>query len=227
MTNLPVELVVFDIAGTLIEDHDEVTSAFHAAFQANGIHVTREELREWKGGAKREVIRHFAGAQADSPNEGLVEKTFADFRRLLEESYIQSLKPIADAENAVRELRRLGLRTATNTGFYGQFRDTILERLGWRDLFDANVSSDDVEHGRPAPDMIFRAMEVTGVRDAAKVMAVGDTPLDLQAAHQARTGAAVGVLTGVHGRERLQREPHTHILESVADIPKILNQPID
>jgi phosphoglycolate phosphatase-like HAD superfamily hydrolase len=56
---VPIELVVFDIAGTLVEDHDEVTSAFHAALTGNGVRVSREELREWKGGAKREVIRRF------------------------------------------------------------------------------------------------------------------------------------------------------------------------
>src|SRR5690349_6616382 len=108
-----VELVVFDIAGTLIEDHDEVTSAFHAAFVHNGIGVTHDELREWKGAAKREVIRTFAG-----DNNALAEKTFADFRRILETNYVNSLKPIAGAENAVRALREGGVKTATITGFY-------------------------------------------------------------------------------------------------------------
>ena len=213
---MPVELVVFDIAGTLIEDHDEVTSAFHAAFQKNAIPVTRDQLREWKGAAKREVIRHFAGA-----DEAVVEKTFADFRRLLETEYVTSLKPIAGAEAAVRRLRADDIKTATITGFYRALRDAILERLRWRELFDAHVSSDDVAHGRPAPDLVFRAMRSAAVNDARRVLVVGDTPLDLQSATHA--GAiAVAVLTGVHPRARLEREKHDAILNSVADLPDLI-----
>lgn len=212
----PIALVVFDIAGTLIEDHDEVTTAFYAAFVDNGIPVTREELREWKGAAKREVIRRFAG-----DDDALVEKTFADFRRILEAEYVRSLKPIEGAEAAVRELRGRGIKAATITGFYRELRDAIMDRLGWRELFDAHVSSDDVPRGRPAPDLIFRAMEQTGITDAKRVMVVGDTPLDLRAANNA--GAiGVAVLTGVHPRERLEREPHDRVVASVADIPALV-----
>jgi len=218
---VPIELVIFDIAGTLIEDHDEVTLAFHKAFLENGIQVTREELREWKGGAKREVIRRFVEAQAQGKREEMIDKTFADFRRILETEYIKSLKPITGAEAAVRALRQRGVKTATITGFYRELRDTILSRLGWRDLFDANVSSDDVSCGRPAPYLIFHAMEATGVADVRKVMVVGDTPLDLQAATNAGT-VAVAVLTGVHRESRLTREPHAHIVASVAEVPTLL-----
>lgn len=213
---MAIELVVFDIAGTLIEDHDEVTSAFFAAFQKNGIAVTREELREWKGGAKREVIRRFGGE-----NETLVENTFADFRQILESEYVRSLKAIQGAEEAVRALRAADIKTATITGFYREVRDAILSRLRWHELFDAHVSSDDVKHGRPAPDLVFRAMELTGVRNVRRVLVVGDTPLDLQSANNA--GAiAVGVLTGVHPHARLEREKHDRLIDSVADLPHLV-----
>lgn len=219
---MPIELVVFDIAGTLIEDHDEVTSAFHAAFLQNGIAVTREELREWKGSAKREVIRRFVEAQTKGTHEDLVEKTFSDFRRILETEYVNSLKPIAGAEDAVRTLRQRGVKTATITGFYRELRDAIIDRLGWRKLFDAHISSDDVPRGRPAPYLIFRAMEATAVADVRRVVVVGDTPLDLQAASNA--GAiAIAVLTGVHPESRLKREPRAHIIPSITYVPALLS----
>lgn len=217
---MPIDLVVFDIAGTLIEDHDEVTSAFHAAFAANGIDVSREELREWKGGAKREVIRNFV-QRAQRPSEELVEATFLEFRRILENEYVGSLKPIAGAAEAVRSLRRMGVKTATITGFYRELRDAIIDRLEWRALFDSHVSSDDVPRGRPAPDLIFRAMEATRTVEVGRVMVVGDTPLDLRAAGNA--GAiAVAVLTGVHPRSRLEAEAHASIVDSVAQVPGLV-----
>ena len=72
--------------------------------------------------------------------------------------------------------------------------------------------------------MIFRAMERTGVEDVRQVMKVGDTPLDLQAGTNAGVRGVVGVLTGVYGRERLNREPNTHIIPSVKDLPELIER---
>jgi phosphoglycolate phosphatase-like HAD superfamily hydrolase len=70
--------------------------------------------------------------------------------------------------------------------------------------------------------MIFRAMEASGVTSVREVVNVGDTPLDLQAGTNAGVRGVIGVLTGLHGKELLQRELHTHILASVAEIPELL-----
>lgn len=217
---MKIELVAFDIAGTLIEDHDEVTFAFHTALQQQGIFADFAELREFKGGAKREVIRHFVQQARGTVDERLVEAAFVDFRGILEEGYQPAA--IAGVENALRGLRERKVKIATTTGFYRELRDSILRRLDWTAMFDANVCSDDVPRGRPAPEMIFRVMQMCNISGAAQVMAVGDTPLDLQAGTAAGCGAVVGVLTGVHTRERLVREPHTHIIASAAEIATLI-----
>jgi HAD superfamily hydrolase (TIGR01509 family) len=41
--------------------------------------------------------------------------------------------------------------------------DVILERLGWRDRFDAIVTGQDVARGKPAPDIFLRAAERLGI----------------------------------------------------------------
>ena len=99
-----------------------------------------------------------------------------------------------------------------------------LRTVGWRDLFAAKISSSDVPQGRPAPFMIFRAMEAAGVPDVRQVINIGDTSLDLQAGTNAGVRGVVGVLTGAHGEARLQREPHTHIIASVGDLPVLIKR---
>jgi phosphoglycolate phosphatase-like HAD superfamily hydrolase len=61
-------------------------------------------------------------------------------------------------------------------------------------------------------------MEATGASDVHRVANVGDTILDLQAASNAGVRWNIGVLSGAHDRELLEREPHTHILASVAEV---------
>ena len=71
--------------------------------------------------------------------------------------------------------------------------------------------------------MLFHAMETARVDSVAEVMAVGDTPLDLQAASNAGLRGIVGVLSGAGTAPQLQREQHTHILPSVASLPRLLS----
>ena len=108
---------------------------------------------------------------------------------------------------------------ALTTGFDRKVADGLLARLGWSDKLDAVVCADEVAQGRPAPDMILRAMEKTRVSDAREVLCAGDTDNDLQAGARAGVGANLGVLSGAHDRVRLEKAPHDAILASVAELP--------
>ena len=219
-----IQLVIFDIAGTLIEDHDEVTDSFRLALRNHGVEASDAEIKEWKGSSKREVIGHFVARQFGSCRIGpLIEQIYAEFRFLIERRYSAAgVIPIRGAAETLSWLRERDMEIATTTGFYRELRDTILQAANWQSTFHANLCSDDVAHGRPAPDMILGAMQQTGVVDPARVVNIGDTPLDLQSAAAAKVGVSVGVLTGRHTEERLRREPHTHILASVAEVPTVL-----
>ncbi len=111
---------------------------------------------------------------------------------------------------------------ATTTGFDRAITASIFSRLDWTKYFVATICSDDVAAGRPSPFMLFHAMESARVNSVAEVVAVGDTPLDLQAATNAGVRGVVGVLSGASTAENLRREPHTHILPSVATLPALL-----
>ncbi len=220
-----IKLVVFDIAGTIIEDHGEVVRAFSKALSENGIPFVESELLQWKGASKREVIRHFAERlDLKGDPEDKVESSYRTFRSELERCYSDSLTPIAGAADTFRWCKDRGILMATTTGFYREISDLILKQTGWGDLFAANISSSDVRQGRPAPYMIFHAMEVAGISNVAEVINVGDTPLDLQSGTNAGVSGVVGVLTGAHDRQTLEREPHTHIIKSVAKLPALIDR---
>ena len=114
------------------------------------------------------------------------------------------------------------LLLATTTGFDRPLCTAILARLGWQHYFAASITSDDVSDGRPAPYMLFRAMEAAHVNETAQVMAVGDTPLDLQAANNGGLGAAIGVFSGAATEDRLRKERNSGVLPSVAQLPELI-----
>jgi phosphonatase-like hydrolase len=171
--------------------------------------------------SKRAVIQHFVDIKSKPGHAALAGEIYRDFNARLSEVY-KTVPPIAGAEEAIRKLHEGGYLLATTTGFDREIVAPIFRRLGWEKYFAAMVASDDVSQGRPAPYMLFHAMETARVNSVAEVMAVGDTPLDLQAASNAGVHGMVGVLSGAGTSEQLVREPHTDIIPSVANLPALL-----
>jgi phosphoglycolate phosphatase-like HAD superfamily hydrolase len=70
--------------------------------------------------------------------------------------------------------------------------------------------------------MIFRAMEAARVDNVREVLNVGDTPLDIQSGYRAGVLGVIGVLSGIHKKDRLLQESPSHLISSVADLPALI-----
>jgi phosphonatase-like hydrolase len=221
-----IKLVIFDIGGTIIEDHGEVVASFSAALSANGVTASDTEIKDLKGSSKRDVIKRFVERQwgkEDAGNEERIRKAYGDFRTELENKFSNGgVKPIVGAESSFAWLKAHHIACATTTGFYRSVTDRILDSAGWRETFAANICSDDVKVGRPSPYMIFHAMEASGIDNVRQVLNVGDTPLDIQAGTRAGVLGVIGVLSGVHKEVRLSQESPSYLIPSVADIPSLI-----
>jgi phosphonatase-like hydrolase len=216
-----VELVIFDLAGTTVEDRGEVPAAFTGALAEHGIGVSAEQLKSVRGGSKRDAILQFIPPGPERMSRAV--SVYASFRQQLAQRYqATGVHPVQGAATTFRTLRERGVRVAANTGFDRETTALLLDALGWSDaIFDAIVCGDDVTQGRPAPYLIFRAMEAAGATSVLRVVNVGDTVLDLHAGHNAGVGWNIGVLSGAHKRSMLQSAPHTHLLNSVAELPDL------
>jgi phosphonatase-like hydrolase len=216
-----LELVIFDLAGTTVQDRGQVPLAFSAALAEHGMNVTGEQINNVRGASKRLALLHFI---PEGPEQmRLVEEVYSAFRSHLMQQYASAgVHPIPGAAETFAWLRERDVHIALNTGFDRETTRLLLEALGWSSgMVDAVVCGDDVTKGRPAPYLIFQAMELTRVSNVHKVANVGDTILDLGAGHNAGVRWNVGVLSGAHDRRKLEGAPHTHIISSVAELPNI------
>jgi phosphonatase-like hydrolase len=214
------------MVGTTIQDGGQVLDAFTAALSGDQIEVTLGELQQWRGASKRQVLRFFVERQFgphDKENPARTQRIYTDFRERLKDNYTKhGSGAITGAETAFKWLGERGVKIVLTTGFDRTVADIILGKVGWhRAWVDATVCSDEVPHGRPAPYMIFRAMEATGVTDVRRVAKVGDTAFDLMAGTNAGVRAVVGVLSGSQSLEQIGCVQHTHIIPSVAELPML------
>jgi phosphonatase-like hydrolase len=217
-------LVVSDLMGTTLRDDGAVLPAYRAAFAECAIPFTEEELATKRGAHKLTLFTEFASRrypaeEAKKIAAAALEVFEGQLRRFLARG---GGVPIPGAEDAVRRLRAAGIKVALTSGFDRGLIADIVKHCGWGELFDAVVYPDEVPAGRPAPHLIFHAMQKTRVEAVARVAAIGDTSLDLQAGTNAGAGWVIGVLSGTHDAETLGRTPHTHLLPSIADLPDLL-----
>jgi phosphonatase-like hydrolase len=221
---LSIRLVVLDVGGTIVEERGDVPEALQRAFSKHGMTVSSAEIDQWRGAAKREVVRHFVTERmklAGSGRDAVIQAIYQDFSTRIIESY-KTVKGIPGAEDAFRAMQKMGLKLATSTGFDRPITASILARLGWEHYFIARITSDDVLQGRPSPYMLFHAMEAARVDSVSQVIAVGDTPLDLQAGTNGGMRGVVGVLSGAGARKSMEPAPHTDLIDSVAALPALL-----
>jgi phosphonatase-like hydrolase len=225
---MAIQLVVFDMAGTTVQDDDAVNVCLRRTLQSAGVDVDRESVNRVMGEPKPVALaKLLAQARGGSfaPEHADVVELYRMFEILMRDHY-QYDPMVRAARGAVEtfgQLRQCGIHVALDTGFNRTIADVILRRLGWTrsDLIDVTVTSDEVARGRPYPDLIERAMALIGISSPFAVAKVGDTPADLHEGLAAGCACVIGITTGSHTRESLAAHPHTHLVESLAEVPAI------
>ncbi len=219
----PIELVVFDMAGTTVRDEGVVERAFERAAERTGVadRLPWEEalayVRDTMGQSKLDVFTHLAGGDAS-----LAEHATASFEEAYAEIASESgVEPIEGAADLIGELRERGLKVALTTGFAPVTRDAILDAIGWRTLVDVALSPVDVGRGRPAPDLVLTALLRTGACCVQAVAVVGDTESDVRSGRRAGASLVAGVLTGAHDRAALLAAGADAVLESVVGLREL------
>lgn len=238
-----IDLVVFDMAGTTVLDNHEVEQCFKKSAEASGLHITDDEILAVQGWSKRFVFETFWSRQLGSAHKDLAEKvesSYALFREILETHYRnQPVRPTEGCRETFEALRDMNIGIALTTGFYRKVTNIILDRLGWQvgpfatagnesgaNCIDVSIASDEVKSGRPAPDMIFKAMDMMGVKDPKRVVSIGDTPSDLKAGINAGCLLSLGVVNGTHSREALEQCQSDGLLGSLIELPAFLQQTV-
>jgi phosphonatase-like hydrolase len=215
-------LAVFDVAGTTVLDGDAVLGCLRDVLEER-MSVSRQEVLDVMGLPKPLAIRQLLSLRGILHGEALdaaVDDAHRAFRVAMIERYRNGpIAPAEGAEGVFAALRNAGVRVALDTGFSRDILDAVLERLGWAggSTVDFSIASDEVERGRPHPDLIDRAKVMAGVAESRRVVKIGDTPADLAQGLAADCGLVVGVTYGTHSREQLAR-PGVQTIDRLDDL---------
>lgn len=222
-----IKLIVFDMAGTTINENNVVYKTLHETINKFGYNFSLEEvLLHGAGKEKHQAIKDIISLQPSAKNNEIDSLSiFNDFSELLKLTYENlEVTTYPETEAVFEELKEKGIKIVLNTGYNRKTALQLLSKLNWKEgkQYDALITASDVEEGRPAADMIYKALELFNISDAENVVKIGDSIIDIEEGKNANCGITIGVTTGAHTEEQLKSAKPTFIIDSLLELTQKL-----
>lgn len=178
---LPIQGLIFDIDGTLIDSNDAHANAWKQVFDENGLSVEFIKIRSAIGMGGDHLLPLLTGLSADSTEGKKLEQRRGEIFRA---EYLPQLKAFPRTREMLELLKAKDYRIAIATSASAKDLHALLKQTNLEGLFDMKTSSSDVSSSKPDPDIVEAALKRAHL-DARRALMVGDTPYDIEAAAKA------------------------------------------
>jgi len=210
--------IAFDLDGTLVDSRKDIAAALNLALADSGRPALPEEtIAGFVGDGARTLCARAAGLPEDHADVGRILEGY--LRHYLEHP-MAFTRWMPGAREALDELGGYELALMTNKP--RPTVEAVLAGLGVADRFAAVVAEGDLPEKKPSPAPVLWIAKHLGI-SPAEIVVVGDGPQDVQAGR--RAGArTVAVRGGFALRERLEASGPDALIESLAELPGIVNR---
>jgi phosphoglycolate phosphatase len=194
---------LFDFDGTLADGFDAIAAALNHVRAGYALPpLPTGEVRRFVGYGLDQLLRALVPG-------GDVARDIPAYRAVYSRIMTAQTRLLPGAAELADLFRTAGVRLAVCSNKSLPFTAGLLRSLGVADRFDAVVGPEDVSHPKPAPDMLFVALQRLGAT-AAEAVYVGDMTVDVAAGKAAglpvwavATGSQTADVLAAAGPERL------------------------
>jgi HAD superfamily hydrolase (TIGR01509 family) len=175
-----IAAVIFDLDGVIVDSEAAWGEIRERFTRETGGRWKQDAVREMQGMSSVEWSRYMRDELAVPLQPDVISERVAD---RVAEAYAERLPLLPGAVEAVRSLAEewpLAVASSSNRHLI----DLVVQLAGLTDCFGATVSSEEVERGKPAPDVYLEAARRLEV-DAQDCAAVEDSTNGLRSAHAA------------------------------------------
>jgi len=205
------KVVVFDMDGTLIDSISVWLSLFKKILKKYGIDVDERYIKNQFGKQDKEIISSVTKK----------EEVFDFFEKEKNNKiFLDKFKIFPFVRDTLCQIKRKGIKVAIVTGNNKKMLKFLLKKFHLNELVDYSVCAEEVDKGKPNPEMLFKVLEVYRV-NKEDVIYVGDAPYDVEMAKNAGVKIMV-VLTGVLNRKLAEKLKPDFIFEDVRGVLKLL-----
>jgi pyrophosphatase PpaX len=207
-------VVLFDLDGTIVDSGWMILASFrHATRTVLGREIPDEVLMARVGSGH--LVEQMADFDAEKADE--LAHAYREFYAPLH----SELKAFPGMIDLLRTLDGEGRQLGVVSAKRGDIVQLAFEALGFGEVMDVVVGSDEAPRGKPHPDQILVALERLGV-DGNETAYVGDAPFDVAAAKAAGVRAIGVTWGGIHARERMEAEGPDAVVDTAEELYAVL-----
>lgn len=215
--NRSTTTVIFDVEGTLVDCVPQTLESWRQSLAESGHSFRRDELQPYSGMDGEEMLEGLLPALTQEVRQRIQKRQGELYR----DQYLGVVRPFEGIRQVFTALKRAGLSLAIATTCEHDELAVYDKTMRVLALTDLVVCGDDVEHGKPHPDLFRAVLKKSGISAPAQVLTVGDTPYDTKAA-LALGLESIGVLTGGFSRDALLSAGCSCVLDGVrAVVPHV------
>jgi HAD superfamily hydrolase (TIGR01509 family) len=217
-----ISAVLFDVDGTLVDSNYLHTVTWWEAFLQAGHEVPMTRIHHAIGMGSDQLLDELLPRDRNRDEDGALRAA----HDALYATYWPRLRPLPGAAALLRACREHELKVVLASSAGERELAVMRAVIDADDAIDAATSSADVEHSKPAADLIQVALDRAGV-SADQAVLVGDTVWDVAAAGKAGV-RCIALLCGGIGREELAEAGASEIYADPGDLlahltPGVLN----
>jgi phosphoglycolate phosphatase len=212
-----MNLVIFDLDGTLIDSKQDLTNAVNATLEWAGLEPIDQALvATYVGNGASILVQRALGPDASQEK---VDQALAYFLSYYREHMLDHTRLYPGVREGLDALREAGVRMAVLTNKPVRFSQALIDGLGLHDHFFRVYGGNSFDEKKPSPVGIGRLREETGTPTHRTLM-VGDSWVDVKTARNAGVAVA-GVNWGLQP-ESLREEPPDVLVDEMAELTEFV-----
>lgn len=176
------EAIIFDMDGLMFDSERATRDAYHEVAKEDGFDFSDDFYVTLLGKNQKSIFKTFTDHYGD---DFPIADVFARTHQKIRERYDREGVPVKEGlEDLLKTCRKLGLKTVVATSSERSRVDDLLQRTGLTEYFDESICGDEIENGKPNPEIFLKAAEKVGVRPE-QAWVLEDSKAGIEAAHRA------------------------------------------
>ncbi|TFF88448.1 MAG: HAD family phosphatase [Promethearchaeota archaeon] len=217
--------VIFDMDGVLADTSSMHFKSWKRLSKKLNVEFTKEFFNNTFGQKSFKIIQKLLKDKFDTISTEKVKEWGELKEKYYRDLIKDKLKPLPGVIPLIKNLRKNNFKLAIGSSGPKENVDLLLDKLKIKRFFDAIITAEDVEIGKPNPEVFLLAAERLEIKQE-KSLVIEDSPVGIEAARSARM--KVIALTTTHDESELQkadlikkdlRKLHIREINKLIDIP--------
>lgn len=209
---------LFDLDGTLVDSLTDLALSVNEVLKHH--HLPTYAISEYNqlvGNGVKKLIERALPAD----KQYLLEECLEEFQKIYEEHCLDYTKPYKGMKELLDVLKDDGIQLAVVTNKPHHLAIKIVENL-FPNVFTTILGQQDLYPIKPHPESTFIALMSMKLRKE-ECFFIGDSNVDIQTGYQADMDT-IGVSWGFRGREELEAEGATYVVDYPHEIKEIIDE---